>query len=148
MGHWYRGNRELKRKSIGLTAGFYAKLSAHVARFALILHVLAHPNDPRVMVSGSTMEDAIELGEFFRAQIGRFVAMLEGGQATPAISTGHGSRIMRAIRLHEGSDPDSLVHRSVIYDTIRNIKKDELTRTPRPRGARADRASRGQRRHG
>ena len=44
---WYRDNRGLKRKSSGLTAGFYAKLSAHVARFALILHVLAHPDDPR-----------------------------------------------------------------------------------------------------
>ena len=73
------------------------------------------------------MEDAIELGEFFRAQIGRFVAMLEGGQAIPAMSAGHGSRIMRAIRLNEGNDADGLVHRSVIYDTIRNIKKDDLS---------------------
>src|SRR5262249_28530086 len=64
---WFNDNQALTSAAEGLAAGFYAKLPAHVARLALILHALWNPEDPRPMVSAERMEDAIELGEFFRA---------------------------------------------------------------------------------
>jgi hypothetical protein len=99
-GQWYNENNALARSLGGFLGGFYIKLEAHVARFALILHVLKHAQaDVRIMVDGETMRDAIELGEFFRGQIGLFQPLLVG-QGAQSSHKGAGllSRIERLIR--------------------------------------------------
>jgi hypothetical protein len=122
---WVDENARITTESAGLAAGFYAKLPAHVARFALILHALWLPNDPRPMLSAERMADAIELGEFFRAHIGRFLALLQA--ATPARTAGTETRIMRILRNANQDGDDSWVPRTTIYRGLRNVTADELT---------------------
>lgn len=121
---WHDENAELVERAGGLAGGFYRKLSAHVARFALILHALWHPDDPRPMVSAARMADAIEVGEFFRAHIDRFLPLLGAGGAGK--SAGLSARILRILRISEGDD-DGWVSRSDILNRLRTVPADELT---------------------
>jgi hypothetical protein len=69
---WHEENRITQERATGLLQGFAAKLSGHVARLALVLHALAHPEDPAgAPVGRETMAGAIALGEFFRAHFER-----------------------------------------------------------------------------
>jgi putative DNA primase/helicase len=122
---WFNENARLVADAEGLAAGFYSKLPAHVARFALVLHALWNPEDPRVMVSAERMEDAIELGEFHRAHIGRFLALLKA--ATPSCHAGLHARIMRIMRNANQEHKDGWVTRSTIYRHLRNATPDDLT---------------------
>ncbi len=122
---WVNENADLVGAAEGLAEGFYSKLPAHVARFALILHALWHPDDPRRMVEVERMRDAIELGEFFRAHIGRFLALLNA--ATPAGSAGLHARILRILRTAHQEDPSGWASRSDIYRKLRTVTPDELT---------------------
>jgi hypothetical protein len=120
---WVDENAGLVKAADGLAEGFYAKLPAHVARFALILHALWNPHDPRPMLNAARMEDAIELGEFFRAHIGRFLALLNA--SAPASFAGLATRIERILRT---ADSDGgWVARTEIYRRLGNITADELT---------------------
>jgi hypothetical protein len=120
---WFDENAALIANADGLAAGFYSKLPAHVARFALILHALWHPDDPRVMLDSARMQDAIELGEFFRAHIGRFLAQLNA--ATPPGSAGLDARIVR--RLGISNDAACWVDRAVLYRGLGNVPSEVLT---------------------
>ncbi len=82
-------------KANGLAPGFYSKLPTHVARIKLILHALWNPEDPRTMVSGERMQDAIELGEFFRAHISSFIVLLRS--TAPTQFAGLSARIVRIL---------------------------------------------------
>src|SRR4028119_2409729 len=72
------------------------------ARFALILHGLWNPYDPRPMLSAARMEDAIELGEFFRAHISRFLALLNA--SAPTSFAGRATRIERILRTEQQNE--------------------------------------------
>jgi hypothetical protein len=122
---WFNENAGLVENAEGLAAGFYSKLPAHVARFALILHALWNPNDPRVMVSAERMEDAIELGEFHRAHIGRFLVLLKA--AAPSCHAGLHARLMRIMRNANQVQNDCWVSRSDIYRGLRNVMSEDLT---------------------
>jgi hypothetical protein len=122
---WFNENQTLVAKAHGLAAGFYSKLPAHVARLALILHALWNPEDPRVMVSGERMQDAIELGEFFRAHIGRFLALLQA--ATPTQFAGLSARIVRILRMGTAESSDGWATRSDLLHRLGNVKADELS---------------------
>jgi hypothetical protein len=122
---WFNENQALIARTSGLATGFYSKLPAHVARLALILHALWNPEDPRVMVSAERMADAIELGEFFRAHIGRFLALLEA--SPPTRSAGTETRITRILRKPELQDVDGWVNRTVILDGLRTVSAAELS---------------------
>jgi hypothetical protein len=136
-GDWYNQNNARARELGGFLGGFYIKLEAHVARFALILHVLTHPDDPRPMISAETMRDAIELGEYFRGQLDLFMPLLmREAVQTSTKSVGLRDRIIRIIR-HQNlqreengadysSDDWSWVTRSTIYNGLRNIRKEVL----------------------
>jgi len=94
----------------------------------LILHALWNPEDPRQMVSGERMQDAIELGEFFRAHISRFLALLQS--TAPTQFAGLSARIIRILRIlpeDRGSTGDAWVTRSDLLHRLGNIKTDELT---------------------
>lgn len=120
---WHEDNGGLVDAAEGLAEGFYSKLPAHVARLALILHALWHLDDPRVMVSGERMQDAIELGEFFRSHIGRFLALLQA--SAPAGSAGLDARIVRIVRT--ANEVDGWVARSTIYRRLRNVPAEALS---------------------
>jgi hypothetical protein len=126
---WFDENQALVARTQGMAAGFYSKLAAHVARFALILHALWNPTDPRVMVSAARMEDAIELGEFFRAHINRFLALLQ--MTAPGQFAGLSARIVRILRIlpaETHNTTDNWVTRSELLHRLGNVKTDELTR--------------------
>jgi hypothetical protein len=75
------------------------------------------------MLNAARMEDAIELGEFFRAHIGRFLALLNA--SAPASFAGLATRIERILRT---ADSDGgWVARAEIYRRLGNISADELT---------------------
>jgi hypothetical protein len=122
---WHDENAALVEAAEGLAEGFYSKLPAHVARLALILHALWHPDDPRVMVSADRMRDATELGEFFRVHIGRFLALLRA--SAPTGSAGLSARIVRILRATAQEASDGWVSRSDLLRRLGNVQADELT---------------------
>jgi len=77
-----------------------------------------------VMVSADRMADAIELGEFFRQHIGRFLTLLQA--TSPAQTAGTQTRILRILRKSEAGDADGWVTRSVILDGLRNVASGDL----------------------
>lgn len=79
----------------GALRGFYVKLEAHVARFALILHI-AQQNG-RMVVDEATMHQAIRLGEWFRGEIHRFIPMMGLGTGAGSTNVGLWSRIQHAL---------------------------------------------------
>jgi hypothetical protein len=95
-GRWYDQNNAAAAEVGGFLGGFYTKLEAHVARFALCLHIMANPPDLSIgvmeahrcnatqrMITRQTMNAAIELGEYCRGQIHTFLPLLLSG-ATPS----------------------------------------------------------------
>jgi hypothetical protein len=122
---WVNENAGLVRAADGLAEGFYSKLPSHVARLALILHTLWNSHDPRPMLSAARMEDAVELGEFFRAHIGRFLALLNA--SAPASFAGLVTRVERILRAVDTEDEAGWVARAEIYRRLGNISADELT---------------------
>jgi hypothetical protein len=121
---WYNQNQALIASAPPLAGGFYAKLPGQVARIALILHALRNAEDPRPMLSAERMADAIELGEFFRSHIGRFLALLES--SPPIRSAGTEARITRILRKPEVQDAEGWVNRTVVLDGLRTISAEEL----------------------
>jgi hypothetical protein len=81
---WATESARLARSSRGLAAAFAAKLPVQVARIALVLHCLWHPDDPARPVSRERLADAIELGEYFRQHANRVLAHFDGSGAPGA----------------------------------------------------------------
>jgi hypothetical protein len=77
------------------------------------------------MVSAERMEDAIELGEFHRAHIGRFLALLK--TSAPSCHAGLRARIVRILRMAQGENNDGWVSRSDLLRRLGNVKTDDLT---------------------
>ena len=80
------------------------------------------------MVSGERMQDAIELGEFFRAHISRFLALLQ--TAAPTQFAGLSVRIVRILRIlptDSGDSSGGWVTRSDLLHRLGNVKTDDLT---------------------
>lgn len=122
---WHDQNATLIGQADGLAAGFFSKLPAHVARLALILHALWHADKADQPLAAEHMADAIELAEFFRLHIARFLALLAA--SAPAGSAGLDGRILRIFRRSEPRFDDRWVPRSVILDGLRNVPAGELT---------------------
>ncbi len=122
---WHDENAALAEEAPALAGGFYRKLPAHVARFALILHALWHPDAPEQMVSAARMADAIELGEFFRNHVGRLLPLF--GAAGGGHSAGTKTRILRILGIPEAQREGGWVSRSEIMDRLRNISADDLS---------------------
>ena len=82
---WYDDNARLTMAALPGIAGVYAKLPNQVARLALVLHCLTHPDDPRRPLSAETMDGAIELGEYFRAHAHRVQTHFGLAAPTPIV---------------------------------------------------------------
>lgn len=99
---WMNENNEIAAEVGGILAGFYTKLEAHCARFALILHCTKRPDDVRPMVSQDTMLDAVALAEWFRVQIQHFVPMLGTGATMSNRQASIYDRLIRLIQRKGG----------------------------------------------
>ena len=93
----------------------------HLARLALVLHLLAGP-DPRQVLSAETMADAIELLEYFRGHLSRVLPAF-GASAR----TGTQSRIFRILRSAKAKTAPGWISRSEIGNALRTVTPGELT---------------------
>lgn len=127
---WSDENNAKAAEISGIVGGFYTKLEAHVARFALVLHVLSNPDNPGIMVNADEMRAAIELGEWFRSQMGVFVPMLGTGAQTDGRGVGLWPRIVRILRKIECSNQDAegWATKGEILRGLGNVKTEELTK--------------------
>lgn len=122
---WHGENRAAQMQVSGVAAGITSKLKDQVARIALILHLLKHAEDPRVMITVETMIDAIALGEFIREQFHLSLPLL-GQSAGPRVS-GLQSRILRILRNEDLHESDGYVSRRTIIKKLSNTSSDDLT---------------------
>lgn len=97
---WYDENAVLTGYAPGLAAGVYAKLPNQVARLALILHVLLHPEDSSAHpIHLETIDGAIALGEYFRAHAHKVIPHFSG----PTGGTGIPGRVLRVLGESDGA---------------------------------------------
>ena len=82
--------------------GFYRKFPGHVARIALILHALWHPENLASPLSEATILHAIALGESLRPHSRRTAASL--GERRPALSAAADltQRVLTVLRVDAG----------------------------------------------
>ncbi len=123
---WFNENVDHQADAPQNLHGFYQKLPAHVARFALVLHALWEPENPGRPLTENRVEDAICLAEFFRLHIHRLLPLL---QASLGGSPGSGSgntrraetlpqRILRQLR--HSTDTDGWINRSELHNRLGN----------------------------
>jgi len=106
---WYNENIALTAEASGLTQGIYAKLPNQLARLALILHCLAHPDNPGIALDDGTMADAIELVEYFRQHAHR--VLVHFGALSPARLAGLDGRVIRILDQADGWVDRTALHR-------------------------------------
>ena len=113
--NWHNDNVE-RINAGGNGSGFYAKMPAHVARLALVLHCLKHAQPGNCKVSEQTMCDAIELGEFYAHHMRLVRAEL--GQLVPPREARLTGRVLRHLRseAHAGIEWNG---RSELMNTLR-----------------------------
>ncbi len=123
---FYDENSQRVNAASGLEAGMLQKLSTHTARFALNLHLLWHADDPRVMVTEQTMASAIELSDWWRGHINRYLWLLGKQAANPAESP-LATRILRVLRKDRDPDRAGWVRRSELYHELGNVAAEDLS---------------------
>jgi hypothetical protein len=98
---WHGDNRRVQLESSGLERQWAAKAPVHLARLALVLHLLAWSHLERRPLSASTMEDALTLLEYFREHLARVLpAFGASGMAGTKI------RIIRILRTSKHKSED------------------------------------------
>ncbi len=103
-GAWFNANLDRSLAASVIHIGYYQKLPSQVARTALILHALWHPNDPATPISADTMRHATLLGEFYRTHIHRSLALLGQPRIVPEPRPTLGERILRLLAEHTAND--------------------------------------------
>ncbi len=121
---WFNGNLDRSLAASVLHAGYYQKLPSQVARTALILHALWHPNSPENPISAETMRFATTLGEFYRTHIHRSLAILGQPRQVSSSRPSLGERIFQLLAEHV--DDDGWMTRSVLHGTLGKPARSEL----------------------
>jgi hypothetical protein len=120
---WHDDNARSVTQTTGLVSGWAAKYPRQMARLALVLHALHHPNDPLHPVSVDIVDGAIAVIEYFRAHLPRIVAVL-GQSATVSGPTGLLSRVATLLREAGGQ----WISRTDLYAGLgRNVSADDLS---------------------
>jgi hypothetical protein len=119
---WHAENRRAQMGLCGLERQWAAKAPFHLARLALVLHLLAWPHEERRELSERTIQDAITLLEYFRDHLARVLPAF-GTSATSGTKT----RIIRILRTSKTKDEGGWVSRSDISNGLRNVTPDDLT---------------------
>jgi hypothetical protein len=122
--HWYNDNVDRSAEASPALEGFYAKLPAHVARLALVLHAIWHPGSLASPVSAETLQHAIDLGEFFRIHIHRTLLMLNETGSPPIAKPNLRQRTLRV--LAETSTDDGWLTRTELRDRLQKPSATEL----------------------
>lgn len=89
---WFNENQALTAAARGLNAGWGAKAPVHLARIALVLHLLAYPRERERELSVATMRNAVTMIEYFRAHLARVLPVF--GATAPS----HGARLGTRVR--------------------------------------------------
>jgi hypothetical protein len=118
---WHGDNRRAQLASHGLERQWAAKAPIHLARLALVLHLLADPEKDRDL-SSETMAGAIEVLEYFRGHLARVLPTLG-----TSVTAGTQTRILRILRTSNVRTPEGWVTRSDIGGGLRNVSPAEVT---------------------
>lgn len=94
---WHDDNARIVSQGHGLAAGWAAKYPRQVARVALVLHALHHPDAPLRPVTVEIVDGAIAVIEYFRSHLPRILARL-GQPGAVAGSAGLLSRVAALLR--------------------------------------------------
>lgn len=98
---WYNENQRSITEIGGLMTGVYAKMPLQLARIALIIHCLEHPDSPSSsLISPKTITSAISLVEYFRGQAGIALGMI--GSGAPYRGSGTTAKIYQVLAKVEG----------------------------------------------
>jgi len=121
---WYDENGASMLGAHGVAAGIVSKLPLQLARIALILHCMTHPDEPtRTPVADETMADAIEIVEYYRANA---QAIVPAFGAMPA--TGSAGLMDRIERFLIEQRVTGWTGRTAIRDHLgRNVSSDDIT---------------------
>jgi hypothetical protein len=119
---WHAENRHAQMVSRGLERQWAAKAPIHLARLALVLHLLAWPNVDKRDLSADTMHDAITLLEYFRGHLDRVLPAF-GVTAGSGIKT----RIIRILRTSKTRTVEGWVTRSAVLKELRNVTREDFT---------------------
>jgi hypothetical protein len=120
---WHDANADLVSGTHGPAAGWAAKYPRQVARVALVLHALHHPDAPLTPVTVELIDGAIAVIEYFRAHLPRILLQLGVREADPG-SAGLVSRVAALLRAAEGR----WVSRTDLHARLgRNIPAREVT---------------------
>ncbi len=93
---WFDENACLVDGTSGLAAGCFSKYPGQLARLALVLHVLHHPDEPDRSVDADTVGDAICLIEHLRAHLARILPSFKAEGTTRG--AGLSIRVMRLLQ--------------------------------------------------
>lgn len=119
---WYDENADVVRAATGLAAGYAAKYPGKLARVALVLAALHHPDEPRRSVDAGTVRDAIAVVEYLR---GHLPTVLPAFTTTAVTISGAGldARVARVLVGAEGA----WVARRALHDGLgRNVAAGDL----------------------
>jgi hypothetical protein len=92
---WFNENQKIVAASRGLAAGWAAKAPVHLARFALGLHLLAHPSDHGRQLDADTLRDGIAVVEYYRAHLLRVLPAF--GAVALGMGAGLAARVLRVL---------------------------------------------------
>lgn len=98
---WYDENMALVAEATGLAAGCFAKYGTQCARFALVLHCLHHPDQPRQDLEADTVRGAIAIMEYLRGHLSRVLPSF--GALTSGRSAGLVPRVSRILHRAGGA---------------------------------------------
>lgn len=121
---WFNDNLDRTLAAPMIHFGYYQKLPSQVARTALILHALWHPDDPSIELSADTMRHATDLGEFYRVHIHRSLALLGHPGVLEAPRPTLGERLLR--RLGEHTDNEGWMTRSELHAALGKPERSVL----------------------
>ncbi len=113
---WYDGNRDQLLVASLSVHGFYRKMPSHLARLALVLHGLWHPDDPTAPLSGETLRRAIELVEFYRVHVHRAITLIGEREPLRSPEVSLGELIIR--NLDSTREPDGWVGRTTLLGLL------------------------------
>lgn len=118
---WFNANRGAIAEAHGAVAGWRSKAPLHLARIALVLHAMRHPQDyPERRVSPATIRHAIEVVDYADEHFRVVAAMLQMGAARQRADS-IARRVLRILTRAEG-----WVSRSDILNGLRNVSAETL----------------------
>jgi hypothetical protein len=119
---WHAENRRIQLQSTGLERQWAAKAPFHLARLALVLHLLAWADREHEDVSEATLADAIRLLEYFRDHLARVLPAF-GANARGSVK----NRIIRILSSEKWKTDGGWVSRSDVGNGLRNVAPDAMT---------------------